>query len=270
MSQDAKRKALAEEKRSMRSKRYRAEPEDLLGLRGKTPRRVSVKISRKYDLASAFNEAIDTLYAAASTKKKTRKARSVPVDKYTKVISKLKKVRTSYPGPFVRTKPFPRKSKKRATKPSWMRRNIRRPGRYRRLMEEYGWAIPGERIPADIKEAGCLDPETTYKFLFNRKVKNARLFQKQSCLARTFKDMAPAHRGPGKRHHAESRSWLNLKVHPNDVDGLYKYLKKHLPSNMRFNAYHDSVSVEYSNENQRIAILVAFKDFRTIHGSRRS
>lgn len=91
------------------------------------------------------------------------------------------------------------KKRKRKSK-MWIRRDVRRPGMFRRLIENWGWASKGESIPLWIKEQGCEKPAKTYKKITGKKLKKTRLFQKQACLARTFYKFPVAHRGPAKYH----------------------------------------------------------------------
>jgi hypothetical protein len=256
MTPAARRKVIAAEKKYHAS--LRKTPEQLLGITKKRPRKVSVKISRKYDLdlASALHEAAEMFNMAKAPKKRTS------------VIKKLAKVKPPK---------TPRYNTKKPGKKKWIRRDIQRPGRYRKLMERYGWVRPGESIPADIKKAGCLNPEETYKILFNRKVKNARLFQKQSCLARTFKKLPEGHRGPAKRYRATLTYENELFVVPEygTTDGLRTYLSKNVPFSIQARTAkwkeEDTgpekvgLIIRFRNDNEKLRILAAIKDYHSIN-----
>lgn len=97
----------------------------------------------------------------------------------------------------------PRKPRKRKI---WIRRDIKRPGWFRRLAENAGLASPGESIPYRVKDKGCQKPDKIYKELTGKKpsAKKSRRFQKAACLARTFYRFPAAHRGPSKRYYATS------------------------------------------------------------------
>lgn len=93
------------------------------------------------------------------------------------------------------------KPRKRKRKPNWIRRDIRRPGKFRRFAEKWGLASKGESIPVWVKEKGCKSPSKTYKEITGKKIgkKFKREFQKKACLARTFMKFPAAHRGPAKK-----------------------------------------------------------------------
>ena len=91
-----------------------------------------------------------------------------------------------------------KKKRKRKRKPNWIRRDIKRPGRFRRFAERWGLANKGQSIPYWVKDQGCEDPVNVYKKVTGKKLKKkaARIFQKEACLARTFHRFPAAHRGP--------------------------------------------------------------------------
>jgi len=91
------------------------------------------------------------------------------------------------------------KKRKRKRK-IWIRRDVRRPGKFRRFAEAWGLASKGESIPLWVKEQGCDKPSKTYKKITGKKLKKPRVFQKQACIARTFHRFPAAHRGPAVYH----------------------------------------------------------------------
>jgi hypothetical protein len=235
----------------MAKSRRKKSPEELLGITKKRPRKISVKISRKYDLdlANAFHEAAQMLDMAKAKIKKAPKARGTILKK----IAKIKPPRK------------PRYNDKKPQGKKWIRHDIERPGRYRKLMEVYGWALPGESIPADIKNAGCLNPEETYKILFNQKVKDARLFQKQSCLARTFKKLPDSRRKGSRRYGAEEVFQLRFKPNAGSPHELFSYINKRVGIQSKASVQGDSLLIENVPSSQRMEILTAAKDYDVIH-----